>query len=127
VRLLALSGRITYEGRALALRLPPVPIEGSGSDGPVDLAALPEGPARETSDRFIRLFDEFREVYEEVRLLSDDGVGHAVGGLFISLSALGRAARSPGAARAERVAEAEKAASRARRELRELLRTDVRR
>ena len=124
VRLLALAGRLTYEARALALRLPNLP--GDDPDSPIDLADLPEGPARATSERFVRLFDELREVYEEVRLLSDDGVGRAAGHLFISLSNLGRAARSPGAGRADNVAQVEKVASRARRQLRELLRGDLR-
>lgn len=134
-RLLAVAGRLTYEVRMLALRLPdlpgardvPVPaaLPAGEADRGMDLAEVPEGPARDTANRYVRLFDEFREVYEEVRLLSDDRVGHAASTVFSALSNLGRAARSSRATRPESMRVAEQAMAKARRALREVMRADL--
>ena len=132
-RLMAITGRLTYEVHMLAIRLPDHPAADSPDELPpgdsgraLDLADVPEGPARETANRYIRLFDEFREVYEEIRLLSDDTVVSAASGVFTALTNLGRAARSSKARRMETLKGAEQAMSRARRALRDVMRTDLR-
>jgi hypothetical protein len=140
-RLLAVAGRLTYEVRMLARRLPEpsepfsaseIPLSGLLPTGEVDrssmdLAELPEGPVRDTANRYLRLFDDFREVYEEVRLLSDDQVGEAASRVFSALSNLGRAARSSMATREESMGQALRTMSKARTQLREVMRADLRR
>lgn len=123
-RLLALSARAGFEATMLARRTHDE-FGGRNEAPPIDPARWPEGPAPESARKFAEMSDELTLTYEQIRLVSSDGVARRAKYLMQAIGEIGVAARSGRGESADDFTKALRCLREARTQLRLAMRHDL--